>query len=223
MTNETSVPAAARPRKLWGGRFENDLDPDLHRFTSSLPFDRRLVRHDLVGSLAHARMLRETGVLSSDDAGPILSGLSLLLTEVEEGRLEVDGDDEDVHSWIERELFRRIGEPAGRLHTARSRNDQTSTALRLSVREAIEQILPELAALGETWLAIAREHRETWMPGYTHLQRGQPVSLAHHLLAHFWAIAADRVRFERAHASSGVSPLEMSHSLRWPIRSATMN
>ena len=207
MTNETSVPAAARPRKLWGGRFENDLDPNLHRFTSSLPFDRRLVRHDLVGSLAHARMLRETGVLSSDDAGPILSGLSLLLTEVEEGRLEVDGDDEDVHSWIERELFRRIGEPAGRLHTARSRNDQTSTALRLSVREAIEQILPELAALGETWLAIAREHRETWMPGYTHLQRGQPVSLAHHLLAHFWAIAADRVRFERAHASSGVSPL----------------
>jgi argininosuccinate lyase len=207
MNDERSTAAPPRGKKLWGGRFERDLDPDIHRFTSSLAFDRRLVRHDIVGSLAHARMLRETGVLSPDDAAVILSGLSSILNDVEEGRLPVEGEDEDVHSWIERELFGRIGEPAGRLHTARSRNDQTATALRLFVREAIEQIVGALLALEETWLAAARGHRETWMPGYTHLQRGQPVSLAHHLMAHFWSIAADRRRFESTHASAGVSPL----------------
>jgi len=207
VNDERSTAAPPRPRKLWGGRFERELDPDIHRFTSSLAFDRRLVRHDLVGSLAHARMLRETGVLSPDDGAAILSGLSSLLTALEEGRLAVEGDDEDVHSWIERELFGRVGEPAGRLHTARSRNDQTATALRLFAREAIEQIVEALLALEETWLTAARAHRETWMPGYTHLQRAQPVSLAHHLLAHFWSIAADRRRFERAHAGAGISPL----------------
>jgi len=195
------------PRKLWGGRFAEDVDPDIHRFTASLPFDRRLVRHDLVGSLAHARMLRDTGVLSAADADLILSGLSTLLSDVEGGRLDVGGEDEDVHSWIERELFARIGEPAGRLPTARSRNDQTATALRLFVREAIESSVEALLALQEELLTQARAHRETWMPGYTHLQRGQPVSLGHHLLAHFWSLAADRSRFERAHRTAGVSPL----------------
>ena len=194
-------------RKLWGGRFAGTVDPEIHRFTASLPFDRRLVRHDLVGSLAHARMLRETHVLPSADADAILSGLSTLLAEVENGALEVGGEDEDVHSWIERELFERIGEPAGRLPTARSRNDQTATALRLFVREAIETSVEALLGLQEAWLTQAREHRETWMPGYTHLQRGQPVSLGHHLLAHFWSLAADRTRFERAHRTAGVSPL----------------
>jgi len=195
------------PRRLWGGRFAGEVDPEIHRFTASLPFDRRLVRHDLVGSLAHARMLRETGVVLPPDADAILSGLSTLLAEVEDGRLEVEGEDEDVHSWIERELYGRIGDPAGRLPTARSRNDQTATALRLFVREAIESSVEALVALQEAWLTQARAHRETWMPGYTHLQRGQPVSLAHHLLAHFWSLAADRERFERAHRAAGVSPL----------------
>lgn len=195
------------PRKLWGGRFAGAVDPEIHRFTASLPFDRRLVRHDLVGSLAHARMLRDSGVLPAPDADAILTGLSTLLTDVEEGRLEVAGEDEDVHSWIERELFDRIGDPAGRLPTARSRNDQTATALRLFVREAIEESVAAILDLQDAWLIQARAHRETWMPGYTHLQRGQPVSLAHHLLAHFWSLAADRGRFERAHRSAGVSPL----------------
>jgi len=196
-----------RSRKLWGGRFGGDLDAEIHRFTASLPFDRRLARHDLVGSLAHARMLAEAGVLAREDAAAILSALSSLLSDVEEGKLAVEGEDEDVHSWIERKLRERIGEPAGRLHTARSRNDQTSAALRLYAREEIERILEALLALQQEWLETAREHRETWMPGYTHLQRGQPVSLAHHLLAHFWALASDRARFERAHRSAGSSPL----------------
>jgi argininosuccinate lyase len=195
------------PQKLWGGRFEGDLDPEIQRFTASLPFDRRLARHDLVGSLAHGRMLREAGILSPEDGAAILSGLSSLLWDVEDGRLAVEGEDEDVHSWIERRLFERIGEPAGRVHTARSRNDQTTTALRLFVREEIERVVEALVALEETWLASAREHVETWLPGYTHLQHGQPISLAHHVLAHFWSLAADRRRFETAHRSAGVSPL----------------
>lgn len=195
------------PAKLWGGRFEGALDPEIHRFTSSFSFDRRLARHDLLGSLAHARMLRDAGILLPEEGAAILAGLSALLADVESGRLGVDGSDEDVHSWIERKLSERIGENAGRLATARSRNDQTSTALRLYVREEIEGAIGELVLLEEAWLAAAREHRETWMPGYTHLQRGQPVSLAHHLLAHFWSLAADRRRFENAHRSAGVSPL----------------
>jgi argininosuccinate lyase len=195
------------PPKLWGGRFAGTVDPGIHRFTASLPFDRRLVRHDLVGSLAHARMLRETGALDEPVADAILAGLSEILAAVESGGLEVSGEDEDVHSWIERELFRRIGDNAGALPTARSRNDQTSTALRLFVRESLEATVAALVALQEELLGQARSHRETWMPGYTHLQRGQPVSLAHHLLAHFWSLSADRRRFELAHRAAGVSPL----------------
>lgn len=207
MNEKPPVAAPAPPRKLWGGRFAGNVDPEIHRFTASLPFDRRLVRHDLVGSLAHARMLRDTHVLPASDADLLLSGLSTLLVDVEDGRVEVGGEDEDVHSWIERELFDRIGDPAGRLATARSRNDQTATALRLFVREAIESSVEALVGLQDAWLTQARAHRETWMPGYTHLQRGQPVSLGHHLLAHFWSLAADRSRFERAHRAAGVSPL----------------
>jgi argininosuccinate lyase len=195
------------PAKLWGGRFDGALDPEIHRFTSSFSFDRRLARHDLLGSLAHARMLRETGILTAEQAAAILAGLSALLADVESGRLTVEGGDEDVHSWIERNLGERIGENAGRLATARSRNDQTSTALRLFVREEVERAVEALVRLEEAWLAAAREHRETFMPGYTHLQRGQPVSLAHHVLAHFWSLAADRRRFETAHRSAGTSPL----------------
>jgi argininosuccinate lyase len=195
------------PTKLWGGRFEGALDPEIHRFTSSFSFDRRLARHDILGSLAHARMLTETGILAPEDGAAILSGLSGLLADVESGLLTVEGGDEDVHSWIERKLGERIGENAGRLATARSRNDQTSTALRLFVREELERAVEALVLLEDAWLAAARDHLETWMPGYTHLQRGQPVSLAHHLLAHFWSLAADRGRFESAHRSAGVSPL----------------
>ena len=204
MSSEVKTPL---PGKLWGGRFEGDLDPEIQRFTSSFPVDRRLARHDLVGSLAHARMLRETGVVSPEDGAAILTGLSSLLWDVEDSRIEVGGDEEDVHSWIEKRLFERIGEPAGRVHTARSRNDQTATALRLFIREEIERIVHAVAALEETWLATASDHVLTWMPGYTHLQRGQPVSLAHHLLAHFWSLAADRRRFLSAHRSASVSVL----------------
>lgn len=192
---------------LWGGRFVSDVHPAIHTFTASLHFDRRLARHDLIGSLAHARMLFERGILELEDAKSILEGLSGILWELDEGGLRVEGVDEDVHTWIERTLRERIGAPAGRLHTGRSRNDQTAAALRLYVREALEGTLSRMLQLVEVWVERAAPHRETWIPGYTHLQRAQPVSLAHHLLAHAWAVLADAGRFRAARASAGVSPL----------------
>jgi len=196
-----------RPGKLWGGRFGSELDPALHRFTASFPFDRRLVRYDLVGSLAHARMLAEVGILRAEEARDVLLGLGGILQDVEEGRLRVEGDEEDVHTWIERVLRERVGEAAGRLHTARSRNDQVSTALRLYVRDRLRELVAQVADLQEVWVQQASGHLETWMPGYTHLQRAQPISLAHHLLAHVWALNADARRLQAAHHHAGVSVL----------------
>ena len=193
--------------ELWGGRFQSSLDPAVRRFTGSLGFDRRLVRHDLVGSMAHARSAWEAGVLEDDDAAAILSGLSEILADLEAGRLDVTGEDEDVHSWLERTLAERIGPTAGRLHTGRSRNDQTSAALRLWTRDALEERAAETARLVEAFCDRAADHVESWMPGYTHLQRAQPVSLAHHLLAHARALLQDGRRLRDVHRSAGVSPL----------------
>lgn len=191
----------------WSGRFAEGLHPGIHAFTNSLPFDRRLARHDAVASLAHARMLLERGVLDESDARAILEGLSELLDELESGRLQVDGGDEDVHSWLERTLRERIGPPALRLHTARSRNDQTAIALRLWLRDEVSGAVADLLRLVGAWLDGAGEHIETWMPGYTHVQRAQPVTLAHHLLAHAWSVLDDVVRLRRVHGSAGRSPL----------------
>lgn len=195
------------PTPLWGGRFEEAVDPLIHEYTGSLVFDGRLVTHDLLGSMAHARMLMERAILSRDDAAGILEGLSGVLSDLESGRLSVEGGDEDIHSWIERVLVERVGDPARRLHTARSRNDQTSVALRLYVREALAGTLDQLARMQRLLLERAAAHEESWLPGYTHTQRAQPVSLAHHLLAHFWSLAQDARRFRAAHDSAGMSPL----------------
>jgi argininosuccinate lyase len=199
--------AAAGAGKLWGGRFQGGVDPRIDRFTSALGFDRRLLRHDLIASLAHARMLWERGVLRREEAEPILAGLSALLADAERGALAVEGADEDIHSWIERRLRERIGHPALRVHTARSRNDQTAIALRLYVREALRDLVRGAAAFGTALAGVAGAHLETWLPGYTHLQRGQPVSLAHHLLAHFWALDADAGRIAALHDGGFRSPL----------------
>jgi argininosuccinate lyase len=195
-----------RPR-LWGGRFDEPADPVLDRFTSSFRFDRVLARSDLIASLAHARMLRERGIVGAADGERILVGLSGMLREVESGRLEVGGGDEDVHTWIERVLTERIGEAARRLHTARSRNDQTGAALRLLVRARLLELQRAVDGLAGEWVELAATHLETFLPGYTHLQRGQPVTLAHHLLAHVWFLDADAARLRSAHEAAGTCPL----------------
>jgi argininosuccinate lyase len=193
--------------KLWGGRFQGGVDPRIDRFTASLGFDYRLLPHDLIASLAHARMLYERSVLERSDAQAILEGLSQLLVEAEGGALEVGGADEDIHSWIERQLRERIGDPALRVHTARSRNDQTGIALRLYVRCELRDRVRGVVAFSAALQAAAAAQVETWLPGYTHLQRGQPVSLAHHLLAHFWALDADARRLQALHDGGFRSPL----------------
>ncbi len=193
--------------KLWGGRFAGGTAPEIDRFTVSLPFDRRLLRFDLVGSLGHARMLLERRVIPSDDARAILRGLAAMLEEADRGALVAEGPDEDVHTFIERTLRERIGESAARLHTARSRNDQTATALRLFVRHQLAELLDALAALAGAWLEVAARHTETLMPGYTHLQRAKPVTLAHHLLAHVWSLLADGERLLRCHTAAARCPL----------------
>lgn len=189
------------------GRFRGEVDPAIRAFTRSLHFDRRLARHDLVASLAHVRMLTEREIVSRQDGMAILEGLADMLREVEAGELPVEGHEEDVHAWIERTLRERIGEPAGWLHTARSRNDQTAAALRLYVRERLRRMAGGVVTLVEAWLEDAERHQESVMPGYTHLQRGQPVTLAHHLLAHAWALLDDAGRLRRGHDSAGISPL----------------
>ena len=160
-----------------------------------------------MGSIAHACMLENAGILDHSAATRIVSELSRMLAEIEEGALAVEGPDEDVHSWIERTLVSRIGEDGKRLHTARSRNDQTAVALRLYVRERIEDILAGLAGFQRELTNQASDHLTTYLPGYTHLQRGQPVSLAHHLMAHVRSLDDDADRLRFAHRAAGVSPL----------------
>lgn len=195
------------PHRLWGGRFAKQVDVTIDDFTSSLPFDQRLAPFDLIGSMAHARMLFDQGIIDSESAEAILGGLAELLEGLEAGTLTVQPGYEDVHSWIEGSLIEKVGDPGRRLHTGRSRNDQTGTALRLFLRSALRDLVVGASGLLETLHAVAQEHTETLLPGYTHLQRGQPVSLAHHLLAHFWFLEADVSRLIRAHSLAGTSIL----------------
>ncbi len=196
----------AAPR-LWGGAFESEVDPVIDAYTRSLPFDHRLATADLVGCLAHARMLFETGVIDRESSGAILEGLSSLLRRVEAEELEVGGEDEDVHTWIERQLTEQIGDAGRRLHTARSRNDQTAVALRLWQRSEVERAVAAAAGFAGALIHHARQHKGTALPGYTHLQRAQPTSLAQHLLAHAWSVLADAGRLRRAHRTAGLCPL----------------
>ena len=201
-----SAGRSAAPR-LWGGAFESEVDPVIDAYTRSLPFDHRLAAADLVGCLAHARMLFETGVIDPASSRAILEGLSSLLLRVEAGELEVGGGDEDVHTWIERQLTEEIGDAGRRLHTARSRNDQTAVALRLWQRSEVERVVTAAVGFAGALLEHARQHTGTGLPGYTHMQRAQPTSLAQHLLAHGWSVLADAGRLRRAHRTAGLCPL----------------
>jgi len=210
-----STPERPAGQRLWGGAFEGAVDPVIDAFTRSFPFDRRLAVSDLVGSLAHARMLFETGVLDRASSASVLEGLSSLLRRVESGELVVDGPDEDVHTWIERKLTDEVGDAGRRLHTARSRNDQTAVALRLWQRRAVERAVLAAVGLVEVLLRRAREEVDTVLPGYTHTQRAQPTTLAHHLLFHARSVPADAGRPRRAPlASMGLVP----DSRRFPVK-----
>ncbi|MDP9265111.1 MAG: argininosuccinate lyase [Chloroflexota bacterium] len=192
---------------LWSGRFAGDLDPRVRAFTSSLKLDERIARHDVRGSIAHARMLGRQGIISPGDSSVLVRGLEAIDAELADGTFPWPAGAEDVHSAVERVLRERLGEVAGRLHTARSRNDQIALDLRLLVLELLDELDAALRDLGRALLVRAESEIETIVPGYTHLQRAQPMSLAHGLLAHVEAVRRDRERAAGARARTSISPL----------------
>ncbi len=207
------IPKSARKdaggagRNLLRGRFARGRLPEVEAFTASLPFDRRLYRHDLRGSLAHARMLARAGLLRRAEGSRIERALRRIEREMETGRFRFAVADEDIHMAVERRLIELAGAAGRRLHAARSRNDQVALDLRLYLRDEIAGVLGLLKKFRGALLGVARAHVDTVMPGYTHLQRAQPVSLAHHVLAYVEMLARDRERFEQARARADVMPL----------------
>jgi argininosuccinate lyase len=193
--------------KLWGGAFGQETHPEVEAFSSSLSLDARLCTADLTGSIAHAEMLCEQEILSSEEGKTIVHGLKSMLEDHKGGKLALASDAEDIHSALECTLTSRIGAVAGKLHTARSRNDQVATACRLYLRDEVQKLHGELAGLQKTLVAQAAAHTETVLPGVTHLQHAQPVSLAHHLLAYFWMFQRDIERLRDLYPRVNSLPL----------------
>jgi argininosuccinate lyase len=192
---------------LWGGRFGSSPAEAFERLNASIPFDVRLAPHDIRGSIAHAKMLGAQGIVTEREAAELVRGLEVVLGEVETGEFSWTLSDEDVHTAVERRLREHIGGVALKLHTGRSRNDQVALDLHLFVREAAEGIRGGVLAAMRALVEVAEANREVALPGYTHLQRAQPVLLSHHLLAHFWAFERDARRLEAAREAANRSPL----------------
>jgi len=193
--------------KMWGGRFGADPDPIMADINASIDFDRHLYRQDIAASKAHAAMLAKTGIITAQDAKRIAHGLDTILSEIEAGKFTFKRALEDIHMNVESRLAELIGPAAGRLHTARSRNDQVATDFRLWVRDWLDGIDAALAAYQRALAEKALEHAATVMPGFTHLQTAQPVTFGHHLLAYVEMAARDRGRFADARARLNESPL----------------
>jgi argininosuccinate lyase len=193
--------------RLWGGRFSKGPDDLAREFTVSLPFDQRLAEHDIAGSIAHVRMLGHCHILRADEARLLEAGLEKVRAGLKSGELQLDPNSEDIHTEIERLLGEQVGATAGKLHTARSRNDQVALDLRLFLRDEIDQLRERVAALQTVIANLAEEHLETVMPGYTHLQRAQPVSLAQHLMAYCFMLQRDRERLAECRKRADLCPL----------------
>jgi argininosuccinate lyase len=193
--------------KPWGGRFSEPTDRQVEAFTSSLHFDRRLFRYDIEGSVAHTRMLGRQGIITQGEARTIVAGLRKVLADIEAGNFIFRPDDEDIHMAIEKALTERIGDVGGKLHTGRSRNDQIALDIRLYLREEIGLILELVAALKAGFLALAKKECGVVLPGYTHLQKAQPVLLSHYLLAFWEMLARDEARFRDGLKRVNVMPL----------------
>ncbi len=194
-------------KKLWGGRFEKTTAPEVEAFTCSLDVDRRLYAEDIQGSKAHAKMLAKQKLISDAELQQILTGLESIQGEIESGEFHWDPALEDVHMNIEKRLTDRIGAAGGKLHTARSRNDQVALDMRLYVRKRCTEISAQIRSLQEVILEKAELHVETILPGYTHLQRAQPVVLGHHLMAYFWMLQRDWERLQGVYARTNWMPL----------------
>ncbi|BCP60969.1 argininosuccinate lyase [Streptococcus suis] len=194
-------------KKLWGGRFEASLEEWVEEFGASIRFDQKLAKYDIQGSLAHVQMLGVTGVISLEEAQSIQAGLEELLNDYEAGKLVFDIRNEDIHMNIESLLTEKIGSVAGKLHTARSRNDQVATDMHLYLKDTLFQVVDKLTNLRQTLVNLAQEHIETVMPGYTHLQHAQPISFAQHMLAYYNMFSRDSERFAFNIQHTDISPL----------------
>ena len=193
--------------KLWGGRFQKNTDKKVDDFNSSIRFDKRMYRQDIKGSIAHATMLGKQGIIPEADSKLIVSGLKEILADIEAGRAVFEIDAEDIHMNVERLLIEKIGEAGKRLHTGRSRNDQVALDIRMYLMDETEEIAEMLKHTLGVLLDLADEHKTTIMPGYTHLQKAQPITLAHHLMAYFEMFSRDFARLADCRKRMNVMPL----------------
>ena len=193
--------------KLWTGRFSKEIAKETNDFNSSISFDQRMYKEDITGSMAHATMLAAQGIISNEDKDQILNGLQEILDDIESGKLEIDPNAEDIHTFVEQTLTERIGDAGKRLHTARSRNDQVAVDIRLTLRNEVEALVPQLTELVEVLCKKAEEYSDAVMPGYTHMQRAQPIVFGHHLLAYAEMLLRDIDRLDDAKARMNYCPL----------------
>ncbi|MDE5584092.1 MAG: argininosuccinate lyase [Ruminococcus sp.] len=192
---------------MWAGRFSKKIDDTTNAFNSSIAFDARMYRHDIQGSIAHATMLGDCGIITKEDSLQIIDGLKGILSDIDNGSLELDPSAEDIHMFIEAELTKRLGDVGKRLHTSRSRNDQVAVDIRLYLRDEISEIRQLVYKLAVTLVQLAEKHKETIMPGYTHLQRAQPVTFAHHLMAYVFMFLRDIDRLDDTAKRMNYCPL----------------
>lgn len=193
--------------QLWGGRFTKETDKLVYNFNASISFDQKFYAQDIRGSIAHVTMLQKQGILTKEEKESIIEGLKGIQVDVENGTLEITDEYEDIHSFVEANLIDRIGDAGKKLHTGRSRNDQVALDMRLYTRDEIEALDTLLKELLEVLLKLMKEHIETYMPGFTHLQKAQPVTLAHHLGAYFEMFKRDRLRMKDIRKRMNYCPL----------------
>ncbi|MDE6101685.1 MAG: argininosuccinate lyase, partial [Ruminococcus sp.] len=192
---------------MWAGRFSKKIDDTVNAFNSSIAFDGRMYRHDIQGSIAHATMLGDCGIITKEDSLQIIDGLKGILSDIDNGSLEIDPSAEDIHMFIEAELTKRLGDVGKRLHTSRSRNDQVAVDIRLYLRDEIQEIYDLVKKLAVTLVNMAEQHTETIMSGYTHLQRAQPITFAHHLMAYVFMFLRDLERLQDVSKRMNYCPL----------------
>ena len=193
--------------QLWGGRFTKETDKLVYDFNASISFDKKLYKEDIKGSIAHVTMLAKQGILTEDDKVAIIDGLNGILEDIENGSLQITSEYEDIHSFVEANLIDRIGEAGKRLHTGRSRNDQVALDMRMYTRSQVAQTDALLNSILETLLSMMEANLDTYMPGFTHLQKAQPVTLAHHLGAYFEMFKRDRQRMHDIYERMNYCPL----------------
>jgi argininosuccinate lyase len=193
--------------QLWGGRFTKETDQLVYNFNASIGFDQKFYRQDIAGSMAHVKMLAKQGILTEEEKGQILEGLEGILRDVENGTLPISSEYEDIHSFVEANLIDRIGEPGKKLHTGRSRNDQVALDMKLYTRDEIKEMDGLVKELLQTLLRIMETNTDTFMPGFTHLQKAQPITLAHHMGAYFEMFRRDRGRLSDIYERMNYCPL----------------